>query len=427
MKRFCLRSCAAFALFFLLSSAFVAAQNSTTVSADNSKILRFRYKTGDSYRVLSTVSEDVSVNGVPNHHAEILNRITVQITNVDADGKGLNEASFMTSENSTGVQTGAQFTWGDEYKSTFWRDTLGVYTIDDEYFMPVVRDVPVFPLEAIKPGDTWKSEGHEAHDLRRTFNVQKPYKVPFTADCTYLRDEQGTTSDSKHETKTFQVISVKYQMYYESPAPQNTQELQDYPLATMGFSNQTIWWDNEKGQIDHYTEEFRIDIETARGLTFDFTGTAHAEVTDFQRTATEEAVAEVQKKVDSLGLENVSVTKGDKGLTISIENIQFKADSSVLLENEQEKIKKIASILESYPDNDLLVSGHTAMAGTAKARQELSEQRAGAVAQYLINLGVRDEKHIFTQGFGASIPVASNDTEEGKAKNRRVEITILDK
>lgn len=395
--------------------------------SDGTKLLRFQYKKDDSYRILSTVSEDVSVNDVMNHHADILNRISVTVTNTDADGRGLNDATFMTSENSTGTSTGAKFTWGDEYKSSFWRDARGVYTIDDEYFMPVVRDVPVFPETPVKPGDTWKSEGQEAHDLRRTFNVQKPYHVPFTADYTYLRDEQGTTSDSKHEQKTFQVISVQYQLYYKSPVPTDTSNLEDYPAETMGYSNQTIWWDNEKGQIDHYTEEFRIDIETARGLVFDFTGTAHAEVTDFKRTATQEAVDEVQKKVDELGLKNVSVTKSDKGLTISIENIQFEADSAVLMQSEKDKLNKIASILSSYPDNDLLVSGHTAMAGTAKARQELSEQRADSVAQYLIDIGVKDNKHVFTQGFGGRIPIASNATEEGKAKNRRVEITILDK
>ncbi|MDE7139412.1 MAG: OmpA family protein, partial [Treponemataceae bacterium] len=128
-----------------------------------------------------------------------------------------------------------------------------------------------------------------------------------------------------------------------------------------------------------------------------------------------------------LGLQDVSVTKGEKGLTISVENIQFKPDSAELTEREQAKIRKIAPSLEAYPDNDLLVSGHTALAGTEAARQQLSEARAEAVADFLTGMGVREKNRVFTQGFGARIPVASNKTEEGKAKNRRVEITILDK
>ena len=59
-------------------------------------------------------------------------------------------------------------------------------------------------------------------------------------------------------------------------------------------------------------------------------------------------------------------------------------------------------------------------------RAEAAKERAEAVASYLIGLGVRDEYHIFTQGKGSKEPVASNKTEEGRAKNRRVEITIMD-
>ena len=66
------------------------------------------------------------------------------------------------------------------------------------------------------------------------------------------------------------------------------------------------------------------------------------------------------------------------------------------------------------------------MRGDERSRQELSEKRAESVAQYLIQLGVKDNYHIFTQGKGAKEPVASNNTESGRSKNRRVEITILD-
>ena len=57
----------------------------------------------------------------------------------------------------------------------------------------------------------------------------------------------------------------------------------------------------------------------------------------------------------------------------------------------------------------------------------LSEQRASAVANYLIELGVREKHHIFTRGFGAEKPIAPNTTEANKARNRRVEITVLEK
>ena len=67
------------------------------------------------------------------------------------------------------------------------------------------------------------------------------------------------------------------------------------------------------------------------------------------------------------------------------------------------------------------------MRGTQKEQMELSEMRSRAVADYLIKNKVRDKYHIFTKGMGGSSPIGDNRTEAGRAKNRRVEITIMDK
>ena len=398
------------------------------VFAQESKLLRFKYKKDDNYRILSTVHEEVKVNGRLHHRAEIVSRVTQNVSDVDSSGAASVDAIFMTTEKSTGVYGHEKLEWGEEFKSTYKRDSYGKYDISDTYFMPVIRDMPIMPEKPVKIGDTWKADGYEAEDLRREpLFIEKPFKVPFTAEYEYIRDEEGQSSDSKRERRTFQVISVKYSIYYETPLPDDAWSLGDVPVVTMGYSHKTIYWDNEKGQYDHTDEDFRIVIETALGNQFDFSGTTHEELTEFTRTATEENLQEVQEKIESLGLQNVTVKKEEKGLTISVENIQFKPDSAELVNTEKTKIKKIATILQAYPDNDLLVSGHTALAGTEKARQELSEERAESVADFLISLGVREKNHIFTQGFGARVPVASNKTEAGKAKNRRVEITILDK
>ena len=386
--------------------------------------LEFKYKADDNFRILSTTEEDVYYNGRLNHHSEILNRVSVRITGTDKNGRGLHEATFMASENSTGASTGARYNWGEEYESKYTRDSHGTFEIEDTYFMPVVRDVPYFPDRPLKPGDTWTAEGHEAHDLRRTFNIQKPFKVPFAATYKYLRDEEGESSDSSRTKKTFQVIQANYKLFYESPV---SASLTDTPASTMGYSNQTIWWDNEKGQIDHYTETFRIVIETTAGNKLDFRGTSHAEVTEFQRTATEEKGQEVMEKIEEMGIENVDVKKTEKGLTISVEKIQFKPESSILEDSEKEKLALISQILSAYPDNDLLITGHTAKVGTPESCQKLSEERAKSVADYLVQLGTKDSKHIFTLGNGARVPIATNQTTEGRTRNRRVEITILDK
>ena len=408
-----------------LAAAFCAAAG---LFAQESVLLRFKYKKDDNYRILSTVREDVKVNGRLNHRAEIVSRVTITVTDVDENGVGTMDGTFMTSEKSTGAYGNERLGWGETFQSQYKRDGRGTFDIADSYFMPTIRDMPIFPEHPVKVGDTWTASGYEAEDLRREpLFIEKPFKVPFVAEYEYLRDEEGISSDAKHEKKTFQVISVKYNIFYEAPLPDDAWLLGDVPASTMGYSHRTIWWDNEKGQIDHTDEQFRIVIESARGNRFDFSGTTHEEITEFTRTATEENLKDVQEKITQMGLRDVSVTKSENGLTISMENIQFKPDSAELTESEMAKIRKIAAILQAYPDNDLLVSGHTALAGTENARQQLSEARAESVADFLVGLGVREKNRVFTRGFGARVPIASNQTEEGKAKNRRVEITILDK
>jgi outer membrane protein OmpA-like peptidoglycan-associated protein len=383
------------------------------------EVFRFKYRQGETYRILSTVDEDVLVNGELDHHAEIVNRISVIVTEVQGT-KARHEVTFMTAENSTGALSGRHFEWGAEYQSVFTRDQYGKYTMLDTYFMPVVRDVPLFPEGDVPLGGFWAAKGEEAHDLRRTFNVSRPFKVPFTAQYVYEGTEQ--TGDGR----TLHIITAQYTMEFASPRPFLGQQNTEYPAKTTGQSSQVIYWDNDKGAIDHYSEEFRILITTSARNSFEFAGTARAEVTAYEQRA-EDSVADIQAQIDSQGIQDVTVVTDDRGLTLSIENINFDPDSAVLGESEKQTLNKIAEILRAFPDNDLLISGHTARAGTTAMQQQLSEQRAKVIADYLVSIGVRDAHQVFTRWFGADRPVASNDTEAGRVKNRRVEITILDK
>ena len=141
---------------FLFASAFMYL---------NAERFTFKYDESDKYRVLSSVHEDIYYNGLFDHHAEIINRISVNVPSVDGEWAE-HDAVFMTSEASSDRSGRPVFTWGEEYHSIFKRDKFGKYDIGDEYFMPVVRNVPVFPDKDLQPGDTWTADGEEAHDCR---------------------------------------------------------------------------------------------------------------------------------------------------------------------------------------------------------------------------------------------------------------------
>jgi len=136
---------------------------------------------------------------------------------------------------------------------------------------------------------------------------------------------------------------------------------------------------------------------------------------------------EINAQIEAMEIEDASVRVTDEGITISLSNIQFVANSAALPENEKNKIHDIARILESIPSRrNLLISGHTALAGTRGEQLRTSRERAQSVADYLIELGVRNANELIVQGFGSDRPLMDNSTREGMALNRRVEITLLE-
>ena len=130
----------------------------------------------------------------------------------------------------------------------------------------------------------------------------------------------------------------------------------------------------------------------------------------------------VQKKKNQIDLE---VERTPAGIKLSIQNLQFKPDSAELLDSEKQRLSQIAEILKTVPSAKLLVEGHTASTGNQTGEMKLSIERANAIASSLIKLGIPSENFI-CRGLGGSKPVSDNKTAEGKAKNRRVEITILE-
>lgn len=112
------------------------------------------------------------------------------------------------------------------------------------------------------------------------------------------------------------------------------------------------------------------------------------------------------------------------GTTIVLKNIYFEFDKSNLLQQSYKALQELLTLLRDEPKMKVAILGHTDNFGSAAYNQKLSQNRAQAVVDYLVNKGI-DEKRLKAQGFGASQPIADNGTEEGRAENRRVELKIL--
>jgi len=107
-----------------------------------------------------------------------------------------------------------------------------------------------------------------------------------------------------------------------------------------------------------------------------------------------------------------------RGVNFDFDKSEIRPDASVILE-------EVVSILSGKPDVPVRIEGHTDSTGPEDYNQGLSEQRADSVRQYLVEHGIA-EAHLTSAGFGESNPIATNDTREGRALNRRVELQVLE-
>lgn len=118
------------------------------------------------------------------------------------------------------------------------------------------------------------------------------------------------------------------------------------------------------------------------------------------------------------------VERVGEGIVVEFSSaVLFGFDQSNLSADAKATIDKLVTVLNTYPDTDIEIQGHTDSKGADSYNQALSERRAKAVSDYLLASRI-DGARITTKGFGESMPKYDNETEEGRAQNRRVEFLI---
>ncbi len=116
----------------------------------------------------------------------------------------------------------------------------------------------------------------------------------------------------------------------------------------------------------------------------------------------------------------------DKTTWFTFDRLFFDTGKSTLKAESQEQLNNIAAILSAYPNVNLKLGGYTDNTGDAEVNKKISTDRAEVAMQELVKLGV-DSKRLEAEGYGSEHPVATNDTPEGKAQNRRIDVRVTQK
>lgn len=345
--------------------------------------------------------------------------------------------------------------------STFVMLQDGSIQFTEMCFYPQLRNFPVFPQDKVKKGSRWQGTAERVIDPRNNNQytvLEVPVEYEFVGEELYegspvyrikakfatrfnrynpprIIDSELTQATGTHDVdilvdKETCAVMMILDRLDEAFTYRNGETIR-YKGTTSLFTKIPVQVDKRelyeravyiaRGEEPPASSSLGKKDETGKGASFSKTGSSGigsggTEKNSVPGTATS-AVTD-----DGKGLFQVEDT--DKGVRLSVRDLQFVADSSQLLPQEKERLDAVAEVLKSVPDGTFLIEGHTAAVGRAAGEQQLSEERAQSVIKEMVKRGLKEDQFMF-RGYGGTRPVGDNNTDAGRAANRRVEITIL--
>lgn len=382
-----------------------------------------------------------------------------------SDGAWYNGYFYVMEETNRNMQQAAAGIH-DSIDSTFFLSDLGKMTMFLDNGFPTFRSFPTFPekdFEKLKKGDAWQGTAERAVDpLNKGIITRMPITV--------LYENCGS-----EEYKGEKVLRLKakwgsnYGISYRDPKGDSSLvktlgshnadilvclSTGDVILIIDRIDETFIYSDgrqiNFKGTLNHFTEyppaiqkekmfpalnrivaksqdlgKDSLAVTKGWGETGSAIASAKPVTKPVEKTVSKPVKKPAEKIAEtSVSTKNFSYEETSKGLRLSIRDIKFKPDSAEILETERPRLKEIADVLKMAEGSHFLIEGHTASTGRPQGEQTLSEQRARTIARELENLGVKAGSFI-TKGYGGKKTIGDNNTDSGRALNRRVEITIL--
>jgi outer membrane protein OmpA-like peptidoglycan-associated protein len=176
--------------------------------------------------------------------------------------------------------------------------------------------------------------------------------------------------------------------------------------------------EDEREQLAQQRSQVRLDARTREADRARADADRMASEAAAARAASAAEAAELQRQIAELQAEAT-----DRGLVLTLGDLLFEFDRADLKPGVSGNLDRLVTFLKEYPTRNVIIEGHTDNVGSAGYNQGLSQRRAESVRTYLVQQGVGGQR-LTASGLGQSRPVASNDSESGRQRNRRVEIII---
>jgi len=299
-------------------------------------------------------------------------------------------------------------------------------------------------------------ENLELESLRIEFDnfiTQQKYRPYAKAEKNQAKTAIEALYNQRGEVKNHGVYMARYYLtkakmtaeaaFLEDALKETEAHLQTVNMQTLKAEAQLARMEADRAQLLiklHAEEAERARQEKQSALALADQRATEAEMSQAELQAAQ-AYAKAQEKVAALAkeeadlafaeiealrmqLESLVAKDTEAGLMMTLGDFVFASGSANLKQAAVDNFDRVMQFINGYPNRNIRIEGHTDSSGGEELNQKLSQRRADAVKQLLIQNGIA-EGRIQAIGQGEAHPVASNSTESGKAKNRRVEITLL--
>lgn len=313
--------------------------------------------------------------------------------------------------------------------SSFTISEDGNLTMIEDNGFPSFRSFPTFPKDKIKIGDKWNATAERAVDpLNKGIITRLPIYIQYQY-----------TGDGKYHDEDIFILKAQWATrygisYFDSQGDKELKSAMGSHKADIYVSKKTGCALLVRDIIDEtfvYQDGNKINFQGFITLFTEYPPAVDREIiipslNRIAKNNNDKNDDDTQKDFfKDKDVPDISYENTNRGIRLTIQNLQFKPNSSELLPGEENRLNQIAKVLKQAKNSMFLVEGHTASTGNISGEKQLSVERAYTIAEELIKRGISAEKFIY-KGSGSSKPIASNETPEGMAKNRRVEITILE-
>jgi len=386
-------------LYFVFFPFFLFAQNTTlSYSGTENYILTERtdLRRYDNNKYTGLMSREVKSFIVPSY---------------DSQGRRIYEGDFYVEQDTKHAAMALDEGIHDAIVSVFAIDEEGTFEMLEDNGYPSFRSFPAYPEKELEKGESWTATSVRAVDPKADGTITR---MPIYVQYTY-------TGDQIFNGREVYLIKAQWATRYGT----NTKYIDldgDPDLASAtGKHEATIYLDKETGAALLIRDQVDESFTYKSGEKIAYKGTISL-FTEYPASVnTQQLMPEIDRLVKEA---DIDYKDTDAGLMLIIKDLQFVANSPELLPGEEKRLDQIAALLKKVPQNQILVEGHTARVGDESDELGLSLERAHTIVRELTARGVSKDQFI-TKGSGGTKPVADNDTPEGRARNRRVEITIL--